>query len=223
VDKNFNTDFYVTAATVIPVLYVAIAAQLPFVNRATKWLASYSWKNASEEGSKALRVMARMATPVILIAASAVLVISVTAEIYSALALFSESDTHTIRLYVLASTIALLILAVLTPSWSIWLFIVQARELSSGGATSRITQSLQQIFEEGAQPDTSSKPSEPPEETRHPATVPAEVDLVQRVPSPVPDATRPVFRQASIYKKSSADAAYLRRIRRQHIRRASSK
>jgi hypothetical protein len=82
---------------------------------------------------------------------------------------------------------------------------------------------LQQIFEEDAQPDTSSKPSEPLEETRHPATVPAEVDLVQRAPFPVPDVTRPVFRQASIYKKSSADAAYLRRIRRQQARRAGSK
>lgn len=61
-DKNFNADFYVTAATVIPVLYVAIAAQLPFVNRATKWLASYSWKNTREEGPKALRIMARIAT-----------------------------------------------------------------------------------------------------------------------------------------------------------------
>ena len=189
-DKNFNSDFYVTAATVIPVLYVAIATQLPFVRRATSWLAFYSWKNARINGSHALRAMALIATPAILVSACVVLVISVIAETESVLALSRESDTHTIRLIVLSSTIALLILAVLTPSWSIWLFIVHARELSSRGAVSRVMQNLLQVFED-SQSDSSSK--------------------------------RPVFRQASIYKKTSSDAAYLRRIRRQQTRRASSR
>ena len=189
-DKSFNSDLYVTTATVIPVLYVAIATQLPFVRRATSWLATYSWKNARRKSHTALRVTAIIATPAILIAACVVLVISVIAETESVLALSRESDTHTIRLTVLSSTIALLILAVLTPSWSIWLFIVHARELSSRGTVSRVTQSLLQVFED-SQPYSSSK--------------------------------RPVFRQASIHKKISSDAAYLRRIRRQQTRRASSR
>ena len=159
VDKKFNSDFYVTAATVIPVLYVAIETQLPFVSRATSWLAYYSWRNARENGPRALRVMARIATPAILIAASVVFVISVIAETESVLALLSQVGyPQRSRLIVLYSTIALLILAVLTPSWSIWLFIVQVRELSSRGAVSGITQSLQQIFEDSRSDSSSKRP-----------------------------------------------------------------
>jgi hypothetical protein len=37
-DPSFNSDFYVTAATVIPVLYLALAVQGPALDEMIRWL-----------------------------------------------------------------------------------------------------------------------------------------------------------------------------------------
>jgi hypothetical protein len=56
-DPSFNSDFYVTAATVIPVLYLALAVQGPALDEMIRWLSRLSDSRAFNRAVKFFGVL----------------------------------------------------------------------------------------------------------------------------------------------------------------------
>src|SRR5947209_2251684 len=108
----FNADFYVTAATVIPVLYLALAVEgsalaeiTTRLNRSVKAMAALK----PDTPPRQLRLAAGLVGAYVLMAVAGVIVVAgVAGEIAALLALYHRSATATAGKLVLLSMIALL-------------------------------------------------------------------------------------------------------------------
>src|SRR5262249_8422479 len=116
---TFNADFYVTTATVIPVLYLALTLQgSTFENMMTRWRALVKdspWKLVPQ-----LRVIT---AAFIAIAGGIIVIFSVYAEFQALRALDLQQSTHVIQSNVFNSTISLLAVTVAGPAYRfLWAF-----------------------------------------------------------------------------------------------------
>jgi hypothetical protein len=96
---NYPSDFYVTTATVIPVLYLAIAVQGP------------AYQNMLKAAHRTnLRSMLLIDAALLILAAA------VFGEVIALVTLYSGSDILGLRIYVLVSTLLLLLAAAAGPT-----------------------------------------------------------------------------------------------------------
>jgi hypothetical protein len=115
----FNSNFYLTTAAVIPVLYVALIVQ---ANAARDMLlrldhAMHEKIKRESQGSivLVLMILGLAAACIIWLASVAIVIFGIVGETASILSLYNQSDSETIRLLVLVSTILLLIVTTIGP------------------------------------------------------------------------------------------------------------
>lgn len=106
VQHSFNADFYVTTATVIPVLYLALAIQGPLYTELIRHL------NEALSNRQLIYLPLRLAAYPILAAAFF-------GELSAISALYYRSDSHLERQVAFASVIILLIAVLAKPAWGI--------------------------------------------------------------------------------------------------------
>ena len=116
--KHFPSDFYVTCATVIPVLFVAIAVQ-----RGPYKLFLHASMAAIRATAAVSRVSRRRALPklawamLIRISAYVIVICGFYGELYALMALYSSSETSGQRVTVFVMTLILLFAAIAGPLW----------------------------------------------------------------------------------------------------------
>jgi hypothetical protein len=116
--KHFPSDFYVTCATVIPVLFVAIAVQ-----RGPYKLLLHASMAAVRATAAVSRVSRRRALPalawalLIRFSAYAIVLAGLYGEFYALMALYSASERSGQRVTVFVMTLILLFAAVVGPVW----------------------------------------------------------------------------------------------------------
>ena len=116
--KHFPSDFYVTCATVIPVLFVAIAVQ-----RGPYKIFLQASMAAIRATAAVSRVSRRRALPklawamLIRISAYAIVLCGFYGEFYALMALYSSSETSGQRVTVFVMTLILLFAAIAGPLW----------------------------------------------------------------------------------------------------------
>lgn len=124
---SFNTNFYLATATVIPILYIALIAQFPLIERIITSLREITLKlrKRSSRANPMQSLNARIALVAIsivyvvtFIVALLILLASVEAEIQSILALYHQSDYNPSG--VVRSLIVLLIASLLVPTWTLF-------------------------------------------------------------------------------------------------------
>ncbi len=119
----FNSNFYITAATVIPVLYIALIVQAGTVgDTLAKLDRVLSAKINSESHNSITIVIMTLGFVVafaIWLASAAILILGIGGEIAAILALYNQSDSDSIRLFVLISTILLLAISTVGPALTI--------------------------------------------------------------------------------------------------------
>lgn len=120
---TFNSNFYLTTATVIPLLYLALILQASIIgdiltklNHAIETVSK--WRPRFDVVGFLMYVIYIVAT-LLVAAATLIIVGGVVGEIIAITALFHQSDTQTQRQSVLNATIILLIATVLAPTWTI--------------------------------------------------------------------------------------------------------
>jgi hypothetical protein len=123
VQQRLNTDFYVAAATVIPVLYVALTVQGTMVSglldRINHTLDKVG-KLSSDSRNRQLRLLAAVILAqgaIVLI--GIILLAGVPGEMIALLALLRNSDTVLMRNAVLCSIAVLLVVTALGPVWAL--------------------------------------------------------------------------------------------------------
>jgi hypothetical protein len=125
VRPSFNSNFYLTAATVIPVLYVALILQAPIIrgllNRLNDEIEAIKERPPEPKHLPNATRLNIVGIGVILlgIGGLAILLAGVFGEMESVLALFRGTDTHMVRQSVLRITIVLLICSAIAPAWTI--------------------------------------------------------------------------------------------------------
>jgi hypothetical protein len=112
--KGFPADFWVTIATVIPVLFIALAVQgstyEALANTGLRYLRSYLNGARGRQ-----RRTAYIVSAFLLAAVAALVVFPVWAEILSILTLGSETDTLGERNFAISATVLLLLVVALPP------------------------------------------------------------------------------------------------------------
>jgi hypothetical protein len=125
--QGFNTNFYLMATTVIPVLYVALIVQFPLIARITANLAdeaeklgtriplqkSITLKKRIEPGLLVLGVVVTIAVGILIIEQT------VLGEILGILAMFHQSNSQHVQESVLHSLYILLIINLFVPAWTV--------------------------------------------------------------------------------------------------------
>jgi hypothetical protein len=111
--KTFPSDFYVTAATVIPVLFLAVAVQGPayenMITTAIRMTRPYVTAKVT------LRSFARAVAGAAIIALAVILIMTVQGEIVALSALMTESATRADQNNVYTSVLTLLIAVIVPP------------------------------------------------------------------------------------------------------------
>jgi hypothetical protein len=119
----FNSNFYITAATVIPVLYITLIVQARTVSdMLTRFDRLMSAKIKGESHKTITLVIMTLGFAVaftIWCVSAAILILGIGGEIAAILALYSQSDSDGVRLFVLVSTILLLVISTIGPALTI--------------------------------------------------------------------------------------------------------
>jgi formate hydrogenlyase subunit 3/multisubunit Na+/H+ antiporter MnhD subunit len=112
---TFNSDFYVTAATIIPVLYLALTLQSPAFDMILTW-----WKKFLVQESGTFRRANKRfwVACFIVVAGVSVLINSLFGEIYTIQALYNRSNTGKAS-FILVSVIILTIAVIGVTCWRI--------------------------------------------------------------------------------------------------------
>jgi hypothetical protein len=116
--KHFNADFYVTCATVIPVLYLAVVVQGRAYEPALRASRRVIWAFAAAEVARPSRLwmpVAFAAGMLLSLAAYIVVIAGALGEAYALVALYQESDHPHVRLLVLLATLLLVTAAAAGP------------------------------------------------------------------------------------------------------------
>ena len=116
--KHFPSDFYVTCATVIPVLFVAIAVQRgPYKLFLQASMAAIRATAAVSRVSRK-RALPKLAWAILIrISAYAIVLCGFYGEFYALMALYSSSETSGQRVTVFVMTLILLFAAIAGPLW----------------------------------------------------------------------------------------------------------
>ena len=128
-DKNFNSNFYIVTATIIPVFYLAMVVQAPLLNGIVSRLAKNldrMWIYPSKENSEKKIHPKTRARSFILIGSFLVPVVtglvallaSVIGEIDSVLALYYQTDSKYYKRAALTAIFALLAATLIGPLWT---------------------------------------------------------------------------------------------------------
>ena len=122
-ENTFNSNFYLAAATVIPVLYIALIVQANAVRDILTRLdhAMYA-KIRSESHSSIillLMILGLIAAFAVWLVSVAILIFGIVGEITSIQALYHQSDSENIRFLVLVSTILLLAISTVGPALTV--------------------------------------------------------------------------------------------------------
>lgn len=199
-DKNFDSNFYVTTATVIPVLYVALAAQFALLDRvAIRFIANISLGPISRAGKGGPRIprtrkswFFSVLTYLMILFIGAVILFSLIGEVQSLLALYRQSDNNATKAGVLRSVIGLVVCIVVGPLWTLLVIMVRFMVV----------------------PVLRSSP--------YAAYAPRWMQSLS-APRSHPTPERSISRRVPHFPKSPANAAYVRRIQHQAKVRVASK
>jgi hypothetical protein len=114
---TFNADFYVTAATVIPVLYLALTLQGSTFEKVMS-----KWRDSVQDESKDVRPIQVFLPAYVLfcILASVIILGGLLGEFYAIMALYSRSAADHSTVVVAVSLLALLAAVVAGPTISYW-------------------------------------------------------------------------------------------------------
>jgi hypothetical protein len=150
-NTNFNSNFYITTATVIPVLYVALIVQFPMMDRISKRLTEINDTLKARASSYPKRPSVRIFISstsifIIYLIGGGIIVSSLVGEIESILALYRQSDNKTIRSAVLLYTIFLLIATFFVPTWTI--LAIYARMMAPKELRERVRKRWQRIWQD---------------------------------------------------------------------------
>jgi hypothetical protein len=120
---TFNSNFYITAATVIPVLYLALIVQANAVRDLLTRLdrAMQAKTKAQSQGSiiSVLIILGFIAASAIWLASTVILILGIGGEVAAILVLYRQSDSDSVRNFVLVSTILLMVITTAGPALTI--------------------------------------------------------------------------------------------------------
>jgi hypothetical protein len=117
-DNTFNADFYIAAATVIPILYLALTLQgSTFEELLTRWKTSLRKVPLSSVWGLTVRLLAFLA---FLIAGSIIILAGFVGEYASIVALYRRSATGSAGQFVLISFTGLLLAVLAPPAFKFW-------------------------------------------------------------------------------------------------------
>lgn len=131
-NKTFDSDFYVTTSTIIPVLYIALAAQFPLLSRlVSKYPTFYlAARNRNSRGPK-IDNRTQMQLNILIVVSGVIawvavifLALSALGEVLSLLALYRESDDPSVKQTVFESTVVLIILTLAVPTWYVMTILI---------------------------------------------------------------------------------------------------
>lgn len=125
---SFNSNYYLTTATVIPILYIAVIAQFPMIDRIVTHLTEITARltrlDTQPTGHPRIAMKARFALVAIyfayiitFLAVVFIILASVQAELQSILALYNQSGTNAAG--VLHAVILLIVASLLVPIWTV--------------------------------------------------------------------------------------------------------
>jgi len=123
-NNNFNSNFYIVTATVIPVLYIALIVQFPMMDRIGKRLTE-NLDKLTKDVSPQLKLrrvkysISVIGTSITFLIGAAIIISSINGELNSILALYRQSDDKGTRGGALLAVISLLIATLLIPTWTI--------------------------------------------------------------------------------------------------------
>jgi hypothetical protein len=116
---TFNSNFYLTTAAVIPVLYIALIVQANTMRDMLVRLNNAMHAKITSEPSGpialVLIILGLTAAFAIWLTSVGIVIFGIVGEIASILSLYNQSDSGTIRLLVLVSTILLLVITTIGP------------------------------------------------------------------------------------------------------------
>ena len=119
----FNSNFYVIAATVIPVLYLALIVQANAIRQLLGRLDRAMQTKTRRESHNAiipvLIILGLIAASAIWLVSTAILILGIGGEIAAILVLYHQSDSENVRDFVLVSTILLLVITTAGPAVTI--------------------------------------------------------------------------------------------------------
>jgi hypothetical protein len=121
--SGFNSNFYITAATIIPLLYITIILQASTVRDMQARLDRVMSAKVKSESQNTITLvvitLGFVAAFVIWLTSAAILIVGIGGEIAAILALYYQSDSDSTRLFVLVSTILLLVVSTVGPALTI--------------------------------------------------------------------------------------------------------
>lgn len=119
-NSAFNSDFYIAAATVIPVLYFALIVQADRVRDILTHLDQALYAKIKNESHTSITLiiitLGFMVAFIIWLASAAILILGIGGEIAAIVVLYQQSDSHDVRLFVLITTILLLAISIIGPA-----------------------------------------------------------------------------------------------------------
>jgi hypothetical protein len=127
--SDFNENFYIVAATIIPVFYLALVVQFQWLRRAS-WRLSreaerFQPARDDDENGLGLRGALRyLAISVVFIAGLLILTLGIRGEVNSVLALYRQADSSDDRQVTLAAIFVLIGAAGALPAWSMLLIFL---------------------------------------------------------------------------------------------------
>lgn len=113
-DQNYPSDFYVTAATVIPVLYLAFVVQGPSYERMIKTAVQYLARSFSVRSIPSFLWAANLSGGLLTLALM-IVVLPIATEVLALLALGRGADTIAERSWIMTAVVLLLVTAAIPP------------------------------------------------------------------------------------------------------------